>query len=151
NNKFLFNVCVNYGGRQEIVKVAKELALKSSSGEIKASEINEEVLMEDVASAIEELQAIREYGVKVSIDDFGTGRTALRWLHDLPVDIMKIVPQTFDPRKSKFAKSSETRFPKVSCQSELSSGGKRPFKVWEFWCVTAIAAGPWTPGAVDMF
>ena len=53
-------------------------------------EINEEVLMEDVASAIEELQAIREYGVKVSIDDFGTGRTALRWLHDLPVDIMKI-------------------------------------------------------------
>jgi len=41
NNKFLFNVCVNYGGRQEIVKVAKELALKSSSGEIKPSEVNE--------------------------------------------------------------------------------------------------------------
>ena len=43
NNTFLFNVCVNYGGRQEIVKVAKELALKSSSGEIKPSEINEEL------------------------------------------------------------------------------------------------------------
>jgi len=43
NNKFLFNVCVNYGGRQEIVNVAKELALKSSSGEIKPSEINEEL------------------------------------------------------------------------------------------------------------
>ena len=43
NNKFLFNVCVNYGGRQEIVKVAKELALKSSSGEIKPSEINEKL------------------------------------------------------------------------------------------------------------
>ena len=53
-------------------------------------EINEEVLMEDVVSAIEELEAVREYGVKVSIDDFGTGRTALRWLHDLPVDIMNI-------------------------------------------------------------
>ena len=35
NNKFLLNVCVNYGGRQEIVKVAKEIALKSSAGEIK--------------------------------------------------------------------------------------------------------------------
>ena len=34
NNAFLLNVCVNYGGRQEIVKVAKELALKSSCGEI---------------------------------------------------------------------------------------------------------------------
>ena len=45
NNKFLFNVCVNYGGRQEIVKVAKELALKSSSGEIKPSEIDEELFL----------------------------------------------------------------------------------------------------------
>jgi len=43
NNKFLFNVCLNYGGRQEIVKVAKELAFKSSSGEIKPSEVNEEL------------------------------------------------------------------------------------------------------------
>ncbi len=43
NNEFLFNVCVNYGGRQEIVKVAKELALKSSSGEIKPSAIDEEL------------------------------------------------------------------------------------------------------------
>ena len=43
NNSFLLNVCANYGGRQEIVKVAKELALKSSSGEIKPSEFNEEL------------------------------------------------------------------------------------------------------------
>ncbi|KGF96464.1 Undecaprenyl diphosphate synthase [Prochlorococcus marinus str. MIT 9302] len=43
NNEFLFNVCVNYGGRQEIVKVAKELALKSSSGKIKPSAIDEEL------------------------------------------------------------------------------------------------------------
>ncbi len=43
NNTFLLNICANYGGRQEIVKVAKELALKSSSGEIKPSEVNEEL------------------------------------------------------------------------------------------------------------
>ena len=43
NNAFLLNVCANYGGRQEIVKVAKELALKSSSGEIKPSEVNEDL------------------------------------------------------------------------------------------------------------
>ena len=42
NNQFLLNVCVNYGGRQEIVKVAKEIALKSSSGEIKPSDVDEE-------------------------------------------------------------------------------------------------------------
>jgi len=43
NKKYLLNICVNYGGRQEIVKVAKELALKSSSGDIKLSEVNEEL------------------------------------------------------------------------------------------------------------
>ena len=44
NNKtFLLNVCVNYGGRQEIVKVAKELVLKSSSGEINPNDVNEEL------------------------------------------------------------------------------------------------------------
>ena len=48
NNKFLFNVCVNYGGRQEIVKVAKELALKSSAGEIKPSEINDELFYSEL-------------------------------------------------------------------------------------------------------
>ncbi len=44
NNKdFLLNVCVNYGGRQEIVRVAKEIAIKSNSGEIKPSEVDEEL------------------------------------------------------------------------------------------------------------
>ena len=43
NKEFTLNVCVNYGGRQEIVKVAKGLAQKSISGEIKPSEINEEL------------------------------------------------------------------------------------------------------------
>jgi len=43
NNAFLLNVCLNYGGRQEIVKVAKELALKSLNGEIKPSDVNEEL------------------------------------------------------------------------------------------------------------
>ena len=43
NNGFTLNICVNYGGRQEILKVARELALKSIAGEIKPSEINEEL------------------------------------------------------------------------------------------------------------
>jgi undecaprenyl diphosphate synthase len=43
NKDFTLNVCVNYGGRQEIVKVARKLALKSISGEIKPSELNEDL------------------------------------------------------------------------------------------------------------
>ena len=51
NNKFLLNVCVNYGGRQEIVKVAKELASRSSAGEIKPSEINEELFNSELLTS----------------------------------------------------------------------------------------------------
>ena len=43
NRDLVLNVCLNYGGKQEIVKVAKKLALKSISGEIKPSELNEEL------------------------------------------------------------------------------------------------------------
>ena len=43
NNQFTLNICTNYGGRQELVKVAKELSRKSISGEIKPDQINEEM------------------------------------------------------------------------------------------------------------
>ena len=43
NEDFTLNVCVNYGGRQEIVNVAKEIALKSFSGKINPSDVNEEL------------------------------------------------------------------------------------------------------------
>ena len=43
NDEFSLNVCTNYGGRQELVKVAKDLARKSISGEIKPDQINEEM------------------------------------------------------------------------------------------------------------
>ena len=42
NQDFALNICVNYGGRQEIVKVAKKIAHKLASGEIGPNEVNEE-------------------------------------------------------------------------------------------------------------
>ena len=44
NKNFTLNVCVNYGGRQELVKVAQDIAKKSFSGEIKPSDVNEELI-----------------------------------------------------------------------------------------------------------
>ena len=43
NNEFIFNVCANYGGRQELVTVAQNLAKKSISGEILPEQINEKL------------------------------------------------------------------------------------------------------------
>ena len=63
-------------------------------------------------------------------------RETLRDYQGHPTDdrfLPKMSPRkSFSPRKIIFAKSSETRFPKVSRQSEPSSGGKRLFKIFDF-------------------
>ena len=49
NKDFTLNVCINYGGRQEIVKVAKKIALKYVAGEIKSNEINQQLFESELS------------------------------------------------------------------------------------------------------
>jgi EAL domain-containing protein (putative c-di-GMP-specific phosphodiesterase class I) len=53
-------------------------------------EITESILMENAQSAIDTLQQLKAVGVKLSIDDFGTGFSSLSYLHRFPFDIVKI-------------------------------------------------------------
>jgi len=53
-------------------------------------EITESMIMEDIEASIEKLKLIREFGVGVSIDDFGTGHSSLRYLTRLPISALKI-------------------------------------------------------------
>ncbi|WP_372590854.1 EAL domain-containing protein [Guyparkeria sp.] len=53
-------------------------------------ELTEGILMNDTASAIEVLKALRESAISVSIDDFGTGFSSLSYLKNLPIDTIKI-------------------------------------------------------------
>lgn len=53
-------------------------------------EITETVLLSDLATAAEQLAAIRGLGVGVAIDDYGTGFTSVTHLQQLPIDVIKI-------------------------------------------------------------
>ncbi len=53
-------------------------------------EVTESALMRDVNYAIRVLQRLRAGGVRISIDDFGTGHSSLAQLKKLPVDELKI-------------------------------------------------------------
>lgn len=53
-------------------------------------ELTESLLISATGVAQEQLQALRELGVKLSIDDFGTGYSSLSYLHRLRIDAIKL-------------------------------------------------------------
>lgn len=53
-------------------------------------EITESVLIDDFQSVSEKLKLLRDYGIRISLDDFGTGFSSLSYLKKLPIDTLKI-------------------------------------------------------------
>lgn len=53
-------------------------------------EVTESTMMRDVARSAEQLEILRQQGVKVAIDDFGTGYSSLAYLRSLPITRLKI-------------------------------------------------------------
>lgn len=53
-------------------------------------EITESSLIHNTRIAAELLEQIRKLGIHISLDDFGTGFSALSYLHQLPIDTIKI-------------------------------------------------------------
>ena len=70
--------------------IQKELTRTKVPPENLELEITENAVMDDYQNAVEILSVIRDLGVKVSIDDFGTGLTSLAYLKELPIDTVKI-------------------------------------------------------------
>jgi EAL domain-containing protein (putative c-di-GMP-specific phosphodiesterase class I) len=74
-------------------------------------EVTEEVLMRDAARATQVLTALRAMGIRLAVDDYGTGYSSLAYLHALPVDDLKL-DRAFvghcdtDPRSAAIVKST---------------------------------------------
>ena len=52
-------------------------------------EVTESVLLDD-SHVIEDLTALRQIGVRIAVDDFGTGWSSLAYLVGMPVDVLKM-------------------------------------------------------------
>ena len=68
-------------------------------------EITETILIEDCAEVKDKLLLLRDYGLKISLDDFGTGFSSLSYLNGLPIDTLKIDKSFID----KVGKDESTR------------------------------------------
>jgi EAL domain-containing protein (putative c-di-GMP-specific phosphodiesterase class I) len=53
-------------------------------------EITESLIMRDVEASIRKLQVLRGLGIRIDMDDFGTGHSSLSYIARLPLDKIKI-------------------------------------------------------------
>lgn len=60
-------------------------------------EITEDLLVADLSKARTVLNRLREAGIRVAIDDFGSGYATLTYLRELPIDDVKLDRQLIEP------------------------------------------------------
>jgi EAL domain-containing protein (putative c-di-GMP-specific phosphodiesterase class I) len=88
-------VCVNISARQferpglseAIAQMLEETGINPSRLEL---ELTESSVMRDISGGIATLHEFKSLGVRLSVDDFGTGYTSLSYLRRFPIDTIKI-------------------------------------------------------------
>ncbi len=53
-------------------------------------EVTESVVMDELSNVVTTLKELKEFGIEISIDDFGTGFSSLSYLQKLPLDRVKV-------------------------------------------------------------
>jgi len=71
-------------------RFAELLARNKIAPELIEIEITESMAMDDPAKTKAILSNLKELGVAISIDDFGTGHSSLSYLKSFPIDYLKI-------------------------------------------------------------
>ena len=85
------NLSVRQFGMQNLVEVVRDALTQSGLPAAALQlEITESLIMQDVKTNIEVLEALKVLGVRIAMDDFGTGHSSLLYLKHLPVDVLKI-------------------------------------------------------------
>jgi diguanylate cyclase (GGDEF)-like protein/PAS domain S-box-containing protein len=70
--------------------VSRVLTKTDLPGKYLTLEITESLLMDNIAMATEQLEQLKQLGLKIAIDDFGTGYSSLNYLKQFPLDYLKI-------------------------------------------------------------
>ncbi len=90
-----FYISVNLSPRQLaepglVDNVSRVLAQSGLPPRALVLEITESTLIGDFEAGVAQLQALKDLGLRIALDDYGTGYSSLHRLAKLPVDIVKI-------------------------------------------------------------
>jgi EAL domain-containing protein (putative c-di-GMP-specific phosphodiesterase class I) len=72
---------------KNLIEVIGKYHLKPENFEL---ELTENVILNDIQSASNKIEELKELGITVALDDFGTGYSSLSYLQQLPVSVIKI-------------------------------------------------------------
>jgi diguanylate cyclase (GGDEF)-like protein len=86
----VLSVCQFRQSEKLIESVASKLKNTGVNAGLIELELTETMLIENVDSTVESLNALRALGVTLAIDDFGTGYSSLSYLKNFPIDMLKI-------------------------------------------------------------
>jgi len=94
-DRLVITVAVNLSARllQDAAFPARLRELLAAAGADPAwleLEITESAMMQDPARALAVIREIHELGVRIAIDDYGTGYSSLAYLRELPVQALKL-------------------------------------------------------------
>jgi EAL domain-containing protein (putative c-di-GMP-specific phosphodiesterase class I) len=73
-----------------VADVADALAHSGLAADRLVLELTETAFLNDAEGTVDRLGQLRELGVRLAVDDFGTGNASLRHLARFPVDVLKI-------------------------------------------------------------
>jgi len=88
-------VSVNVSARQlaqpDVVQMVRSVLQQTGLAPDRLTlEVTESLLVKDAEQSADTLQALKDFGVRISIDDFGTGWSSLTYLQQFPVDEIKL-------------------------------------------------------------
>lgn len=85
------NVSARQFGQPDFVEQVLELLqLTGIAPHLLKLELTESLVLDNINDSILKMQALRDAGVRLSMDDFGTGQSSLSYLRRLPLDQIKI-------------------------------------------------------------
>jgi diguanylate cyclase (GGDEF)-like protein len=78
-------------------QIVRALSTRNLNADTLTVEITEDLLLDNMNRTRKVLDALRRQGVRIAIDDFGSGYSALSYLRDLPIDEVKLDRQFVAP------------------------------------------------------
>ena len=91
NISFAINVSAKHFQTKRLIDLIKNSVQSSSIDYSNIElEVTESAVMENIKTAKDQLDILHNLGIRVSLDDYGTGYSSLAYLKHLPIDTLKI-------------------------------------------------------------